>query len=311
MIVSMLKKWILLFFVGILSSCSSAYIATPMEQYNVQKTMLIHVYSHGTVLGYMPFMGCVRRMCVSLTVCSPNNLCQRIDNIMLDTGSTGLLLYQNGISKKLRKALIEHSVLHNGRRSYICKMYVGGTYFGDYTHAIIKVGNEKFPTNIAVISKHGKDTPCSNSSDNVSYLPDYTNGMLGIGPSLTKSQALKWHSAMYFTKTQKLKRLHEYSPSLSNFIQSPFREFTLIKLYVPSPPIFSTSYGNLLFSYSNRYFVPHNFSSSQRIVLDTGFPASDTCPDNIIPMENLFDKLITYDYLNKYTKAGSHYYFSN
>lgn len=121
----------------------------------------------------------------SATICAPGSTsnCVTIDNLLVDTGSTGLRIFQSSVSS-LNLPALDAS---NGAAAYDCVNFVDGSYlWGPVEQADVTLGGEtadKLPIQVISSSNTGIPTSCSNGSnmnDNSAALLG-ANGILGIG----------------------------------------------------------------------------------------------------------------------------------
>lgn len=139
----------------------------------------------GTVYPNAPF--------TSVTICNPgnatsvgNSLCQTIDGILIDTGSSGLRILQSEIPLLSLRGFVDA----NGNTLYNCNSRVDGSYlWGPVATADVYISGEvATAVPIQVISSANAVTPsgCSNGG-NVDNTPQLlgANGILGVGPEPT------------------------------------------------------------------------------------------------------------------------------
>lgn len=121
----------------------------------------------------------------SATICSPGSAtnCVTIDNLLVDTGSTGLRVFQSAVSA-LNLPALDAS---NGSAAYDCVNFVDGSFlWGPVQQADVTLGEEtasKVPIQVISSSNTGVPTSCSNGStqnENTAALLG-ANGILGIG----------------------------------------------------------------------------------------------------------------------------------
>jgi hypothetical protein len=120
----------------------------------------------------------------SATICAPGSTtnCVTIDNLLVDTGSTGLRVFDSEVSS-LDLPAVNAS---NGSAAYDCASFVDNDYlWGTVSHADVTLGGEKasnLPIQVISSSNSGAPSSCSNggeSTDSVSSLG--ANGILGVG----------------------------------------------------------------------------------------------------------------------------------
>lgn len=121
----------------------------------------------------------------SATVCAPGSTsnCVTIDNLLVDTGSTGLRVFQSEVSS-LNLPALDAS---NGSAAYDCVNFVDGSYlWGPVQEADVTLGGEtaaKVPIQVISSSTTGIPSSCSNGStmnENTLALLG-ANGILGVG----------------------------------------------------------------------------------------------------------------------------------
>jgi Protein of unknown function (DUF3443) len=121
----------------------------------------------------------------SATVCAPSNTsdCVTIDHLLVDTGSTGLRVFQSEVSTLNLPALSAS----NGSAAFDCVSFVDGSFlWGAVQQANVTMGGEtadKVPIQVISSSTTGIPTSCSNGStanENTAALLG-ANGILGVG----------------------------------------------------------------------------------------------------------------------------------
>lgn len=125
----------------------------------------------------------------SVTVCAPGSTsnCTTIDNLLVDTGSVGLRVFQSAVSSLGLPAVKASS----GAAAYNCVTFVDGTYlWGPVEQADLEMGGEtakNVPIQVISSSNTGVPTACSNggstNENTVSLLG--ANGILGVGTEPT------------------------------------------------------------------------------------------------------------------------------
>ena len=120
----------------------------------------------------------------SATICAPGSSsnCVTIDNLLVDTGSTGLRVFDYAVSS-LNLPAVNAS---NGSAAYDCVSFVDGTYlWGPVEQADVTLGGESASgVPIQLISSSGTGVPssCSNGGiDDNSVAVLGANGILGVG----------------------------------------------------------------------------------------------------------------------------------
>lgn len=125
----------------------------------------------------------------SATICAPGSTsnCTTIDDLLVDTGSTGLRVFDSEVSSLNLPA----ASASNGSAAYDCISFVDGAYlWGPVQQADVTLGSETASNvPIQVISNSNTDIPssCSNGSnenDNTAALLG-ANGILGVGSEPT------------------------------------------------------------------------------------------------------------------------------
>lgn len=116
--------------------------------------------------------------CVSVTICTPGTTtCQTIPNILLDTGSYGLRIFNSRISVPLTNMTDAQ-----GRQIAECAQFVIGADWGPVKMADVILGQEnpaRVPIQVIDASFPGLPTDCQNPD--VSPEMSGYNGILGVG----------------------------------------------------------------------------------------------------------------------------------
>lgn len=120
----------------------------------------------------------------TVTVCVPGTSnCTTIDNLLVDTGSVGLRVFDSEVSSLGLPALNAS----NGSAAYNCVAFVDGSYlWGPVEQADVGMGGEtasKVPIQVISSSNSGVPSACSNggtTNDNTTKLLG-ANGILGVG----------------------------------------------------------------------------------------------------------------------------------
>jgi hypothetical protein len=119
------------------------------------------------------------------TICAPGSTsnCVTIDDLLVDTGSTGLRVFDSEVSS-LNLPTVNAS---NGSAAYDCASFADGTYlWGPVEQADVTLGGEtasKVPIHVIGSSTSGVPSSCSNGgsqNDNTALLLG-ANGILGVG----------------------------------------------------------------------------------------------------------------------------------
>jgi hypothetical protein len=121
--------------------------------------------------------------CVSVTLCSPANPanCQTINNILLDTGSYGLRIFNSVITVPLTPITKGDKALGE------CVQFGdGSSEWGPVEYAYVQLGNEpKVAVPIVAINSdfQSAPAPCTSSQSNPDVSPALSgfNGVLGVG----------------------------------------------------------------------------------------------------------------------------------
>jgi Protein of unknown function (DUF3443) len=119
------------------------------------------------------------------TICAPGSTsdCVTINNLLVDTGSTGLRVFNSEVSS-LNLPAVKAS---NGSAAYDCVSFVDGSYlWGPVQQADVTLGGEtaaKTPIQVISSSTSGVPSSCSNGSseDEDTALLLGANGILGVG----------------------------------------------------------------------------------------------------------------------------------
>lgn len=102
------------------------------------------------------------------TICAPGSTsnCVTIDNLLVDTGSTGLRVFDSEVSS-LNLPTVNAS---NGSAAYDCASFADGTYlWGTVQQADVTLGGEtasKVPVHVISSSASGVPSSCSNGGEN-------------------------------------------------------------------------------------------------------------------------------------------------
>jgi hypothetical protein len=122
---------------------------------------------------------------VSLTICVPGtSTCQTVDNIQVDTGSSGLRILQSAIPGLSLPSLTDSN---NGDTLYNCVQFLDTSYlWGPVQQADIRIGGElagAAPVQTVSTSNSGIPTACTNGGTINENTPALlgANGILGVG----------------------------------------------------------------------------------------------------------------------------------
>lgn len=126
---------------------------------------------------------------VSVTICQPGtNICKTVDNILLDTGSTGLRVLASTIS-----SLQLSPVVINNASILECASFISGTAWGPVKLADVKMSSEvasSIPIQILADSSYSSiPSACGGSQDTQISTTLKTNGILGIGLFVNDDQS--------------------------------------------------------------------------------------------------------------------------
>ena len=121
----------------------------------------------------------------SVTICVPDNSseCVTINDVLVDTGSPGLRVFQSAVSALNLPA----ANAANGSAAYNCVSFVDGSFlWGQVEKADITLGGETssgVPIQVISGSTNGVPSTCSNgSADNLNSVTLLgANGILGVG----------------------------------------------------------------------------------------------------------------------------------
>jgi hypothetical protein len=207
----------------ILANCSGAQ-APANNNANASNTMAISVTQGTTRAEDAPF--------ASVTICVPGtSTCQTIDNILVDTGSTGLRLLATSVTLSLPQVTLGGETLAN------CVQFADGSYgFGAVMQADIQLGGETARAQ-AIQMVHSSNLPtvppsCKPSGvDNPTLIVDQAtmggNGILGIAVPLQDCGSACASSAVdgtYYTCSSSSSCIAS-AVSLNAQIQNPVAQF--------------------------------------------------------------------------------------
>ncbi|TSK07987.1 MAG: DUF3443 family protein [Geobacter sp.] len=121
----------------------------------------------------------LNKPCVSVTICNPDlSACQTVNDILLDTGSFGLRIYQQAISN-----LTLPPVASGGGALTGCVQFAdGSSLWGPIRRAMVKLGNEPYvsvPIQVINSSFGSLPLPCGNADP--TPVSSGFNGILGVG----------------------------------------------------------------------------------------------------------------------------------
>jgi hypothetical protein len=126
---------------------------------------------------------------VSVTICSPTapTSCQTINNIQVDTGSSGLRLVNTALNTSLLAALPASTRSSDGAPLAECATFADGNAWGSVRTAIVNIGGETTSSGIPVQIIGDKSTDTIPAGYCETGAPENTvadlgaNGILGIG----------------------------------------------------------------------------------------------------------------------------------
>lgn len=126
---------------------------------------------------------------VSVTICQPGtNICKTVDNILLDTGSTGLRVLASTIT-----SLQLNPVVVNNASILECASFISGTAWGPVKLADVKMSSEvasSIPIQILADPIYSTiPSACGGSQDTQISASLKTNGILGVGLFINDSQS--------------------------------------------------------------------------------------------------------------------------
>ncbi|HEY6872432.1 MAG TPA: DUF3443 family protein [Geobacteraceae bacterium] len=116
--------------------------------------------------------------CVSVTVCTPGtSVCQTVNDILLDTGSTGLRIFKQALSTPLNQIAVSSGALAE------CAQFVdGSSEWGPVQSAAVVLGGEPAVTvPILVMDSTFGTVPASCGTPAASPADAQLNGILGVG----------------------------------------------------------------------------------------------------------------------------------
>jgi uncharacterized protein DUF3443/Big-like domain-containing protein len=126
--------------------------------------------------------GYVNKPCVSVTVCSPGSAtdCQTINDILLDTGSSGLRLFKQALTNP--SVVLTPITSGTGILAECAHFADGSSDWGPIKRADIRLGNEPAVTvPIQVIDAAFGTVPASCGTPDTSPAAAGLNGILGVG----------------------------------------------------------------------------------------------------------------------------------
>lgn len=138
--------------------------------------------------GPVPAASSVNSLFASVTVCQPGSstLCQTIDHVLVDTGSTGLRILSSVLFSSMHLSLVQSA---GGNPVMGCANFLDGTFaWGPVALADVRLNGEiAVNTAIQVVGASAFNSlsgPCSSSGRSIKTASDLgANGILGIGLS--------------------------------------------------------------------------------------------------------------------------------
>jgi hypothetical protein len=163
-------------------STSQNFTATSYSNYGSTTSNSMTITVNGSTCGNSPYQYS-NEPCASVTICSINDptSCQTIDNILLDTGSYGLRIFQSVLTVQTAP------ITAGGETLGECVTYGDGSSdWGSVQYAYVKLGGEtEIAAPIQVINPNyvSPPSPCTSANSTPDTGPSETgfNGILGIG----------------------------------------------------------------------------------------------------------------------------------
>lgn len=162
---------------------------------------------------------------VTVTVCNPGtNHCQSINNVLLDTGSTGLRLFASQIDPAV--VLPPHRIGDSSTISE-CAQFLSMVAWGSVRQADVVMGGERaasvaiqlMDANFAPLPSDCGDAPLVSTSNSSRTKALYANGILGVGLFVNDGQ-------IYFNCSSPDASC-QISPRISQQVQNPVRGFAV------------------------------------------------------------------------------------
>jgi hypothetical protein len=173
---------------------------------------------------------------VTVTVCSPGtNHCQAINNVLLDTGSTGLRLFASQIDPAV---VLPPQRIGDSSSISECAQFLSMVAWGPVRQADVVMGGERaeavpiqlMDANFAPLPTDCGDAPLVASSTGSRTKALYANGILGVGLFVNDGQ-------IYFNCASP-DAACQFSPPVSQQVQNPVRAFAVnnngIAIQLPS-----------------------------------------------------------------------------
>ena len=175
---------------------------------------------------------------VTVTVCSPGtHHCQSINNVLLDTGSTGLRLFANQIDPAV--TLPPHRIGDSSTISE-CAQFLSMVAWGPVRQADVVLGGERaaavpiqlMDANFAPLPSDCGDAPLVSTTTSSRTKSLYANGILGVGLFVNDGQT-------YFNCSSPDASC-QFSPPASQQVQNPVHAFAVnnngIAIQLPDLP---------------------------------------------------------------------------
>ncbi len=175
---------------------------------------------------------------VTVTVCSPGTQhCQSINNVLLDTGSTGLRLFANQIDPAV--TLPPHRIGDSSTISE-CAQFLSMVAWGSVRQADVVLGGERaaavpiqlMDANFAALPSDCGDAPLVSTTTSSRTKSLYANGILGVGLFVNDGQT-------YFNCSSPDASC-QFSPPASQQVQNPVHAFAVnnngIAIQLPDLP---------------------------------------------------------------------------
>ena len=173
---------------------------------------------------------------VTVTICAPGTtICQTVDHIILDTGSTGLRFISSVLNQSLLNALPQRKI--NGVNLNECLNFVNSSIWGSVRTADIRLAQESQINSLAVQiigdpAYPNIPTSCTNTQDTVATFGG--NGILGVsvtqedcGIGCTFTQNLGISSNIYYTCSTNTNCINRQGIPLLSQIQNPVTQMTV------------------------------------------------------------------------------------
>ena len=133
---------------------------------------------------------CAGYLCADVTICSTDGECHEVKHMLVDTGSSGIRVFDDALPKNFRKKLEDEAYVYKGHRLRSCEIFGGGgglTAEGFVTPVIVKNHNFEAKTAIQIVTTGGPDTECASTFgpdsgylDKIEFEGVY--GIIGVKP---------------------------------------------------------------------------------------------------------------------------------